>query len=153
MSQFLDLALTYDPAQRRCDLTLGDDYDLAFDATPIPAIMLSVGLDRRASTDDGLPEGRSQFLAPASFSERRGGVVDGLAGERAGSKMWLLERAKETETTRQLAAYYLAESLAWATAETGQPAEIDVQWVRPGVLGYRVLVDDASLSLSKRVDA
>lgn len=155
MTQFIDLALTYDVSQRRCDLTLGDDYDLVLDDTPLPAILLSVGLDRRASPDDDLPEGRTQFLAPISFSERRGGLIDGLtpSGDRAGCKMWLLDRAKETETTRQLAVYYLAEGLAWVLPETGRDPMIEVDWVRQGVLGYRVLVEDASVALSRKVDA
>lgn len=153
-AMFFDLALTYDPDKRRCDLTLGADCDLAIDETPIPAILLSVGLDRRAAPDDPLPETRSQFLAPVSFSERRGCAGDGLdpAGEITGSKMWLLDRAKQTETTRQLAAYWLQESLAWAARETGEPATIEVAWVRNEVLGYRVQVQDASVSLTRRVE-
>jgi hypothetical protein len=49
---FLDLGLTYDPTTRRCDLTLGDDGDLVLDTTPVPAMLMSVGLDRRADPDD-----------------------------------------------------------------------------------------------------
>jgi phage gp46-like protein len=129
--------------------------DLAIDETPIPAILLSVGLDRRAAADDPLPEGRSQFLAPVSYSERRGCAGDALDPSRAmtGSRLWLLDRAKQTETTRQLCQFWLQESLAWASKETGQPAEIEVQWIRDGVLGYRVQVQDASVSLTRRVEA
>lgn len=152
---FFDLALIYDPVARRCDLTLGDDCDLLIDETPIPAILLSVGLDRRASPDDELPDGRTQFLAPVSFSERRGCAGDALdpSGDVTGSRLWLLSRAKETETTRQLCDFWLQESLSWAARETDAPAEIDVEWLRPGVLGYSVLVDDVSVSLSRRVAA
>lgn len=151
---FLDLALTFDKTQRRCDLTLAADFDLALDDTPIPAIILSVGLDRRAGDDDPLPEGRSQFLTPASFSERRGAIGDALDpfGQLTGCKMWLLERAKETETTRLMADYWLQEGLSWAQTDTGTPAEIEVAWVAPGVLGYRVMVEDHAVSLTKRVD-
>ncbi|MBB4956231.1 phage gp46-like protein [Agrobacterium vitis] len=153
MSNFLDLALTYDAVQRRCDLALGDDFDLVLDETPITAIILSVGLDRRASPDDELPEGRSVMLAPSSFSERRGAIVDGLVqtGDMTGSKLWLLDRAKQTETTRQLCEYWLIEAMAWVETQTGTPAQIAVEWVRPNVLGYRVQVDDSSISLTKRV--
>jgi phage gp46-like protein len=152
---FFDLALTYDADKRRCDLTLGDDCDLAIDETPIPAVLLSVGLDRRAAPDDPLPEGRSQFLAPVSYSERRGCAGDALdpAGAMTGSRLWLLDRAKQTETTRQLCDFWLQESLAWAATETGEPAEIEVEWVRDGILGYRVQVQDASVTLSRRVEA
>lgn len=153
MTGFLDLALTYDATRRCCDLVLDDEFNLVLDETPVTPILLSVGVDRRASPDDELPEGRSQFLAPVSFSERRGALLDGLnaSGDMVGSKMWLLERAKQTETTRQLAEYYLAEGLAWAERETGTPAEIEVWWLRAGVLAYRVLIDDASLELTRKV--
>ncbi len=152
---FFDIALTYDPQTRRCDWQLGDDGDLVIDETPITPILLSIGLDRRAAPDDDLPEGRSQFLTPTSYSERRGSAGDALDpfGELAGSRLWLLDRAKATETTRQLAEFWLTESLDWAEAETGQPAEIEVSWLRPGMLGYRVRIADASVSLSRRVEA
>lgn len=150
---FLDLGLTFDPLTRRCDLALGDDFDLVLDASPVPAMLTSAGLDRRADPDDELPEGRSQFLAPASFSERRGGIIDALDafGRRGGCKMWLLDRAKQTETTRQLAEYWLQEGFAWVEEETGTPADIEVEWVRDGVLGYRIRVGDETLSLTKKV--
>jgi phage gp46-like protein len=152
---FYDLALEYDSKTRRCDLVLGDDGDLVIDETPIPAILMSVGLDRRAAPDDPLPDGRSQFLTPSSFTERRGAVADGLGlqGDRTGSKLWLLNRAKETETTRLMCAFWLAEALAWAETETGEPAQIEVEWLRPGTLGYRVMVADSSVSLSRTLEA
>lgn len=151
---FLDLALKYDSAARRCDLVLGADFDLAIDETPIPAILMSVGLDRRAAPDDPLPEGRAQFLAPASYSERRGCAGDALDpyGDVTGVRTWLLDRAKQTETTRQLYEFWLQESLAWAEAETGEPAEIEVAWLASGILGYRVQVQDESVMLSRRVE-
>ena len=151
---FCDLALTFDPESRRCDLTLGDDLDLVLDTTPVSAMLVSIGLDRRADIDDPLPEGRSQFLSPASFSERRGAIADAFdaSGSLTGSKLWLLERAKETETTRLLCEFWLEEALDWAAEVTGRPAEIEVEWIRPEVLGFRVLVEDTSISLTKKVD-
>lgn len=152
---FFDLAISYDRNMRRCDLVLGDDGDLVIDETPIPAILLSVGLDRRAAPDDPLPDGRSRFLTPSSFSERRGAIADGINpfGERTGSKLWLLNRAKHTDTTRLMCEFWLAEALAWAERETGDPAEIEVEWLRPGVLGYRVMIADSSVSLTKTLEA
>lgn len=150
---FFDLALTYDKEARACDLALGDDCDLAIDTTSLPAVLLSVGLDRRAAADDELPEGRSQMLAPVSFSERRGCPGDALDpfGALTGSRLWLLDRAKQSEETRQIAGFWLSECLEWAEPETGIPPEIEVEWLRRNVLGYRVLVADGSVSLSRRV--
>ncbi|MCY1666236.1 phage GP46 family protein [Rhizobium sp. SL86] len=150
---FIDLGLTFDPLTRRCDLTLGEDFDLVLDTSSVPAMLVTAGLDRRADPDDELPEGRTQFLAPASFSERRGGIIDALSpiGRPGGCKMWLLDRAKQTEATRQLAEYWLQEGFAWVEQETGEPATIEVDWVREHTLGYRIQVDDETLSLTKRV--
>lgn len=155
MSNFIDLALAYDPEQRCCDLVLGDDFDLVLDETPLTPMFLSIGLDRRASPDDDLPDGRTQFLAPTSFSERRGAVLDGLnpARKMSGCKMWLLDRAKETETTRQLCVYYLSEGLAWVEQEIGEPAIVEAWWVKRGVLGYRAEVQDTSIDLTRKVAA
>jgi phage gp46-like protein len=151
---FCDLALAFDPSSHRCDLALSGDLDLVIDTTPVPAMLMSIGLDRRADVDDPLPEGRSQFLAPSSFSERRGAIGDAFdpAGYMTGSKLWLLDRAKETEITRLLCEAWLEEALAWTVEATGAPAEIEVEWIRPEVLGFRVWVEDASVSLTKRVD-
>lgn len=146
---FFDFALVYDPVTRRCDLALGDDGDLVVDDTSITPVLLSIGLDRRAAPDDPLPAGRTDRLT-ASFSERRGWAGDGLdgRGERVGSRLWLLDRAKQTETTRLLFQFWIEEALAWAQRDTGRPAEIDVSWVRPQTLGYRVQVTDAALSVA-----
>lgn len=154
-AMFFDLALAYDPATRSCDLVLGEDGDLAIDETSITPVLLSIGLDRRAAPDDPLPAGRTEFLAPSSFSERRGGPGDALdlAGERAGSKLWLLDRAKQTETTRLLVEMWLRESLEWARRDTGVPAEIEVTWLRPETLKYSVFVADAELTRTIRSDA
>lgn len=147
---FYDLGLAYDPASRSADLALTAEGDLAIDRTAITPIILSVGLDRRAAPDDELPVGRTSFLKPASFSEARGGPTDALdpAGELAGCKCWLLDRAKETETTRLLYQGWLEEGLAWAEAETGEAADIDVSWLRPQTLGFRVKVADDAVTLS-----
>jgi len=150
---FFDAALIFDADARRCDLELAPDGDLLIDETPIPAILISVGLDRRAEPDDPLPQGRSKFLTPKSYSELRGGPCDALDpdGELTGSRCWLLDRAKKTETTRLLYLFWLQEALEWVEGTTGQPAEIDVYWIdgspETGRMGYRVLVEDAAVNL------
>ncbi|KNY13603.1 hypothetical protein AKG11_28095 [Shinella sp. SUS2] len=152
---FFDLALAFDHETRQCDLALGDDCDLMIDETPVTAMLMSVGLDRRAAPDDELPEGRSIFLAPVSFSERRGCPGDALDpfGDLTGCRTWLLSRAKETETTRQLYAFWLKEGLAWVQRETGVAAIVEVEWQPSNRLAWRVQVDDVSLALSRRLEA
>jgi len=148
---FFDLALVYDPDGRCCDLAIGADGDLVVDVTSITPVLISIGLDRRAALDDPLPAGRTVFLAPASFSERRGWPGDALdpAGERIGSRLWLLDRAKANDTTLQLFTMWLEEALAWAEPETGEPPEIEVQWAARQTLTYRVLVADDGVELRR----
>lgn len=151
---FFDLALVYDPTTRSCDLALGDDGDLIVDETSLTPMLLSVGLDRRAAEDDPLPAGRSEWLASAGIAERRGWAGDALdtASERIGSRLWLLDRAKATETTRLIFLMWLDEAMAWAKRETGQAAELAAEWLRPKVLGWRVRMGDDSIEMNRRLD-
>lgn len=152
---FFDAALEFDPLTNQCDFSLGDDGDLLLDTSSITPVLMSVGLDRRADLDDELPIGRTKFLAPQSFSERRGSPCDALDtnGELAGSKCWLLDRAKETEATLLLYRFWLNQSLEWAKDELNEPAEIDVKWLSNGFLGYRVRVGDAAINIARPVGA
>lgn len=145
---FYDIALLYDPQTRRCDLMIGDDGDLVIDETPITPVLLSVGLDRRAASDDPLPEGRTQLLVQSGIDARRGSAADALDpnGERIGSRLWLLDRAKVSETTRLLFLSWLAECVEWAKRETGVLTEIDAQWLNKETLSWRVQIDETSIT-------
>lgn len=139
-SPVVDLALRFDVAARRFDLAL-DGVDLALDASPATALVVSIGTDARARADDLLPQQPSAIpedpSAPAELSPRRGWVGDALdpAGRRIGSRLWLLERAKETEETRRRAERMTADATAWLAADRGYAVEASAEWVRRGVLG------------------
>ena len=152
MSAFLDCALVYDPTTRRADLVLGADGDLALDDTPATPMLISLGTDRRAEPDDELPDGIDALNASTSFVSRRGWAGDALdaLGRRIGSRIWLLNRAKQTETTRRFCEIWAAESLAWAEAETGTPAEISATWLQRGLLKLRCMVDGTVVTRSVR---
>ena len=148
---FLDCALVYDPVTRRADLALGDDGDLVLDDTALTPMLVSLGTDRRAEADDELPSGTDALNAQTSFVTRRGWAGDALdpLGRRIGSRLWLLDRAKQTEITRRFAQIWAEESLAWADEELGQPAEVEADWLRRNVLGLRCRVDEAEISFSR----
>ncbi|MEP9350562.1 phage GP46 family protein [Xanthobacter sp. KR7-225] len=150
MADWLDIALVFDADRRRADLALGEDGDLALDETPATPMLISFGSDRRARPDDELPAGTP---APNAFSARRGWAGDALdaQGRLIGSRLWLLERAKESELTQLMAAEWTKEAFAWVEPETGAPAEIDVAWVRKSVLGLKVVVDGRAVTLSRTV--
>lgn len=142
MSAFLDAALVYDPVTRRADLALGDDCDLLLDETALTPMLISLGTDRRAEPDDELPDGIDALNASTSFVARRGWVGDALdrLGRKIGCRIWLLDRAKQTETTRRFAQFWAEEALAWSQTELGQAAEVSAEWVKPQVLGLRCAV-------------
>ena len=94
-------------------------------------VFISLFTDRRAGPDDGLPA-----------ADRRGWPGDALAeveGDRIGSHLWLLRRAKESEETRALAEDHVRTALQWMLDDGLVSAiEVEVQWVARGVLGVRV---------------
>lgn len=155
MMAFFDIGLTYDPATRRVDLSLGPDGDLVIDMTPATPMLLSLGCDGRAGADDELPSGRDEALNgnSPSFLTRRGCPGDALdaQGRRTGSLLWLLERAKQTEITRQRAEDYISACLAWAEDETGSAAEVEVDWLRKNVLGFVARVDGTAIQLARGI--
>ncbi|HWJ72415.1 MAG TPA: phage GP46 family protein [Kaistia sp.] len=153
MTDWLDIALIFDPATRTADLALGEDGDLVLDETPATAMLIAFGSDRRARDDDDLPTGQSELNRPSSLVERRGWAGDALdgAGELIGSRLWLLDRAKQSELTRLMASEWTKEAFAWVAPDTGKAAEIDVAWPRREMLGITVGVDGRSLTINKRV--
>lgn len=152
MSAFLDAALVYDPTSRRADLELGEDGDLLLDETPVTPMLISLGSDRRAEADDELPDGVDTLNAATSFVTRRGWSGDALdaLGRRIGSRLWLLNRAKQTETTRRFCEIWAAEALGWAGLELGRPAQIEASWLRPNVLKLRCAIDGTTVIVPVR---
>lgn len=105
--QLADLALTWSTALGNADLSL-IDMDLASDRGLTTAAALSLFTDRRAEADDVPPSGDP--------TDRRGFWADEFAdvpGDRWGSRLWLLDRAKATGETRRKAREYALEALAW----------------------------------------
>lgn len=158
MTAFLDAMLVYDPAGRRSDLVLGADGDLVMDETPATPMLISLGSDRRARPDDPLPTGGGSDQTvgesePASLTVRRGWPGDALDAEQRviGSRLWLLDRAKQTELTRRFAEEWGREALSWARAETGRAASVAAVWIRRGVLALSCNVDGRAVTINRQV--
>lgn len=101
-----DLALRWDNDQGAADLVFEAD-DLAIDEGLETAVLLSLFTDRRAENGDPLPEGET---------DRRGywgDAVANVAGDRIGSRLWLLAREKQTPTVRARIEEYAREALRW----------------------------------------
>jgi phage gp46-like protein len=89
------------------DLAVGNDLSTA--------IMLSLFTDRRANEDDTLPDG----------TDPRGWWADAMDGQRIGSRLWLLDRARSLPETFALAKEYAVEALQWLL-DDGVAAKVDV---------------------------
>lgn len=104
----MDLLLAFDG--QRYDLVL-DGSDLAVDQGLYTAVALSLFTDARAGADDVLP---------GEESDRRGWWADGfadIAGDRIGSRLWLLGREKHLPGVAATARRYAEEALAWLVAD------------------------------------
>ncbi|WP_042688470.1 phage GP46 family protein, partial [Candidatus Glomeribacter gigasporarum] len=87
----------------------------------------SLFTDRQARPDDVIPDGSTD--------------ARGWWGKpNIGSRLWLLERAKATEATRQQARDYMTEALQWLI-DDGAVArfEIDTGYSRSGRLDAQII--------------
>ncbi|PXX49365.1 phage head spike fiber domain-containing protein [Aquitalea magnusonii] len=94
------------------------------------ALLISLFTDRLAGTDDKIPDGTG---------DPRGWCCDDPSSP-IGSRLWLLQRAKQTTETANRARDYIVEALQWLI-DDGVVAKFDIrtQWVGPGKLGAWVV--------------
>lgn len=100
------------------------------------AVIISLLSDRRAAPDDALPSGKSSSPIP---DNRRGWAGDAFYGDRIGSRLWLLEREKQTEEVRRRAMHYATEALQWLI-DDGHATGVAVmaEWSERGRLDLKV---------------
>ncbi|MFX1675214.1 phage GP46 family protein [Paraburkholderia sp. A2WS-5] len=101
------------------DLARGDDLETA--------VLVSIFTDRAANPDDVIPDGTG---------DPRGWWGDIGEDKPIGSRLWLLDRSKQTQEVLNNARDYINEALQWLI-DDGVVASIDVQtqWVRDTFLG------------------
>ena len=94
------------------------------------AILISLFTDRIAATDDVITDGTG---------DPRGWWGDLDEDYPIGSRLWLLDRAKATDTTLQNARNYIVEALQWLI-DDGVVASFDIitEWTRPNMLGAQI---------------
>lgn len=143
----LDIAIVWDPVRRRCDLRY--DAGLALDTTPLTPVLLSLGCDRRAEPDDTLPDTVTEGSIAVGLNPRRGWVGDAFdeQGNRAGSRLWLIEREKQTDDVLLRAQDYARQSLAWLADREGVAIEVAAAWPTRTAMRMDVQVGSARLQL------
>ncbi|WP_434663446.1 phage GP46 family protein [Paraburkholderia sp. A3BS-1L] len=104
------------------DLARGNDLETA--------VLLSLFTDRAANPDDVIPDGTG---------DPRGWWGDIGEEKPIGSRLWLLDRSKQTQEVLNNARDYINEALQWLI-DDGVVASIDVQtqWVRDTFLGAQI---------------
>ena len=107
------------------------------------AVLVSVFTDRVANTDDPIPDGTG---------DPRGWWGDIGEDKPIGSRLWLLDRSKQTQEVLNNARDYINEALQWLV-DDGVVASTDVQtqWVRDTFLGAQITLyqpDGSQISLT-----
>ncbi|HBD37518.1 phage GP46 family protein [Cupriavidus sp. UBA2534] len=104
-------------------LTTGNDLETA--------LLISLFTDRVAEPEDVIPDGSN---------DPRGWWGDEFGTVKIGSRLWLLDRSKQTQETLQRAYDYIVEALQWMI-DDGVVAKFDVyvEWTAAGELGAQVV--------------
>jgi phage gp46-like protein len=127
-----DLALV--PRETSTDLAVVNN-DLLADDGLETAVILSLFTDRRAGDDDVMPFGQT---------DRRGWFGDAVPvvqGDRIGSRLWMLNREKQTAEVLAKAKEYAVEALAWLVEDkVASAVEVETIYVSQGVLGIAVVI-------------
>lgn len=106
--------------------------DLAGGSDLETAVLLSLFTDRRAGADDVIPDGSG---------DPRGWWGNTGRTRPLGSKLWLLERAKQTEETRLRARDYASEALAWLVDDgVADDVAVEAVWQGRGYLALSVVI-------------
>lgn len=125
-----DITTVWIPALGRGDWVLkGADLQAGRDLTT--SVLISIFTDRVANTDD--------VISDAS-GDPRGWWGDAGEAYPIGSRLWLLEREKQTDETASRARDYITEALKWLL-DDGVVArfDIDAQWRAPSQLAASVV--------------
>jgi phage gp46-like protein len=96
------------------------------------AVMISLFTDAQADEDDTIPDGSA---------DPRGWWGDLDEDRHIGSKLWLLSRAKQTNTTLALAQSYIGDALQWLIDdEVADSIDVFTEWSWPGFLGAQIVI-------------
>lgn len=129
-----DLRTIFIDMDHGADLAL-EQFALATDDGLETAVILSLFTDARAFADDVLPLGQT---------DRRGWWADSLApkaGDRFGSRLWLLRASKQLQESLNEAKQYSEEALAWLVEDgVARQVEVETFILRDEIMGMIVRI-------------
>lgn len=130
-----DIAITFDQQINVLSFRTGlISGDIATTDSLYTAVLYSLFTDKRADPDDVIPDGTD---------DRRGHWADDFIDESGseGSKLWLLDREKQTQAVLNDAEEYARDALQWMIAD-GHSTKIDVTatWQRIGWMTLAIVI-------------
>lgn len=138
-----DFATTFDSTTLAGDLAV-IGAALQPDAGLETAVVLSLFTDSRATDADELPVGETD---PRGWW---GDVAAPVPGDLFGSRLWLLNREKQTQETLNRARTYAEEALGWLIEDAIATAVlVEAEWVARGILGLGVTITLANGAISE----
>jgi phage gp46-like protein len=125
----MDIETFWDPANCRGDWQLGAGGLLSAAHDLKTAALQSLFTWRRARADDALPD---------PSMHRKGCWIDALNRRDMGSRLWLLQREKQTRVVVLRAQEYAEEALAWLVEDgVCQSIQVITEISAPGMLGLK----------------
>lgn len=130
-----DIRLVWNPELGAADFGIKDN-DLEQDDTFETSLLLSIFTDAPAKPGD---------VVPPELEGKRGGwwadALAAIAGDKFGSRLWLLRRVKQEPTVLTRAREYVLEALEWMLVDkVTDRIEVATEILRPGVLLLTVTV-------------
>lgn len=130
----MDIRTRFIDMEQGADLAL-EQFALATDDGLETAVILSLFSDARARDDDALPLGQT---------DRRGWWADRYpveAGDRFGSRLWLLRASKQLQQSLNDARQYAEEALTWLVEDgAARKVEVETFIARDEVMGLIVRI-------------
>ncbi len=131
----IDIAIIWDNEKGVGDIAFTDN-DLVTTEGLETAVILSLFCDARAADDDVIPD----HLRSTNKRGFWGDSTSEKDGDRVGSKLWLLARAKTEQEALDMAKLWGEEALKWMLDED-IAAKIDVEALRGGTLTGSLRID------------
>lgn len=153
---FQNIQMAYAPALRACDVvitpTSAGRGRIAIDRTGATPVLLAMGTDRRARDDDRIP-GTLNGIAPGGLMAKRGwpGDVFLPSGVRMGSRLWLLEDAKQDDASRLAAARYIAEPTGELSSFYGTQIGSNASYTARGSIQVTVALPSGTVTAPVRI--
>lgn len=125
----MDIALNFN--NEHFDIAIGGD-DLVSEEGLRSAVMISLFTDARARDDDEIPDGSN---------DKRGHWGDAYEDDSMGSRLWLLERAKETQDTLRRGKEYASEAVRWFIEDgIAKSTNAETYWLRSSVMAIVIII-------------